>query len=168
MNIVLTGFMATGKTQISKAIAAISEYRFIDTDQMITEAAGKTVKEIFADCGEEGFRRLESEAIKKAAALDGCVIATGGGAVLNADNMRMLRKNGVIVNLAPTFDVIAARIASAKNTRPLLQEQSIDEIRKRFYERQPFYDNCDIKINIINGRSPELYAHEILDKLSFC
>lgn len=162
MNIVLTGFMASGKTEISKAIAAISKYRRLDTDDMIVERAGMSVNEIFAKHGEEYFRELERETIKKAAGNDNAVIATGGGVVLNKANVDELRKNGVIFNLAPDFSVIMDRLKSAAATRPLLQNQSMDDIRERFESRMPFYDNCDYKIKIVNGRTPKSYAMEIL------
>lgn len=163
MNIVLTGFMASGKTEISKAIAAMSKYKLTDTDDMIVSAAGKSINEIFAQDGEAEFRRIERDAIAAAAGLDGYVIATGGGVPLNKENMDMLRRNGVIVNLAPGFDVIKDRLEAARGTRPLLQNQSIAEIRKRFDDRKPFYDDCDVKIDVINGRTPASYAMEILD-----
>lgn len=162
MNIVLTGFMASGKTEISKAIAEISQYKLIDTDEMIADQAGMSINEIFANYGEERFREIEHETIKKAAALDGYVIATGGGVPLNRNNIEVLRQNGVIVNLAPAFSVIQERLESARATRPLLQNQSIAEIKKRFEDRIPFYNNCDEKISIINGRTPKSYAMEIL------
>ena len=165
MNIVLTGFMASGKTEISKAIAALSKYKLIDTDDMIVKAAGKSINAIFAEDGEEEFRRIEREEICRAAQLDGYVIATGGGVPTNRDNMNELRKNGVIVNLAPDFSVIQERLEQARATRPLLQNQSIDDIRKRFEERKPFYDECDIKIRVINGRTPQSYAMEILKNI---
>ena len=79
MNIVLTGFMATGKTEISKAISEISKYNLVDTDDMIVEQEGITINEIFDKCGEEYFRKTECEVIKKAAEMKNVVIATGGG-----------------------------------------------------------------------------------------
>lgn len=163
MNIVLTGFMASGKTEISKAIEAISKYERIDTDDMIEEAAGITINEIFAKYGEEYFRNLEHEIVKQAAKQNNAVIATGGGVVLNRDNIDELRKNGVIFNLAPDFEVIADRIETAAATRPLLKNQSMDDIKERFIRRQPFYDNCDYKISVIHGRSAKSYAMEILN-----
>lgn len=163
MNIVLTGFMASGKTEISKAVAAISKYSRLDTDDMIVSSAGMTINEIFAKYGEEYFRRLESEIIKEAARRDGMVIATGGGVVLNRENIDELRKTGVIFNLAPEFSVVRDRLESAAATRPLLKNQNIDEVRKLFDVRSPFYDNCDYKIKVVNGRTPKSYAMEILD-----
>lgn len=164
MNIVLTGFMASGKTEISKAIAAVSKYRLVDTDDMIVEREGRTINDIFADDGEAVFRRIEHETVLDAAKLDGCVIATGGGVVLDASNIDALRENGIIVNLAPDFSVIESRLSGAMSTRPLLRDGELEDIRRRFNDRLPFYDNCDMKINVINGRTPRSYALEILDK----
>lgn len=162
MNIVLTGFMASGKTEISKAIASMSGYRCLDTDDMIVKEAGMPINDIFAVYGEEYFRKLEYETIKKASECDGVVIATGGGAVLNTKNMKELRKSGVIFNLSPDFSVIENRIESAAATRPLLQNQSIAEIKLRFESRKPFYDDCDYKIKVVTDRTPKSYAEEIL------
>lgn len=162
MNIVLTGFMASGKTEISKAIAAESKYKAIDTDELIERETGKTVNEIFAERGETGFRELEHETILRAARLDGCVIATGGGVPLDKRNIDALRENGVIVNLAPDFEVIKARLEGARAARPLLRNQSLEEIKNRFNDRRSFYDDCDIRLRVTNGRTPRSYALEIL------
>ncbi len=165
MNIVLTGFMATGKSEISRAISRLSDYEYIDTDKMIVEAAGKSIQSIFDEDGEAEFRRIEKEVISRAAELDGYVVATGGGVVLDPDNIDMLRKNGIIVNLAPEFEVIRARLKGARRTRPLLQGQTEADIKKRFDDRQPFYDNCDIKIKVTNGKNAAYFAREILKRL---
>lgn len=162
MNIVLTGFMATGKTAIGRAIADISKYEFADTDAWIVTKTGMDITEIFAAHGEEYFRGLEREAVKELAALNNAVIATGGGVVLDKSNIDELRKTGVIFNLNPDFSVIEERVENARATRPLMKGESLEEIKKRFEARKPFYDNCDHKINIINGRTPNSYALEIL------
>lgn len=163
MNIVLTGFMASGKTEISKAIAELSNYSLLDTDDMITERAGMSINEIFKRYGEDYFRKLERGIVSDASRADKAVIATGGGVVLDKENMSLLRKNGVIFNLAPDFSVIRGRIDTARKTRPLMQNESIGDIEKRFNDRLPFYADCDYKIKVINGRSPRSYAMEILE-----
>ena len=162
MNIVMTGFMASGKSAIARSISELSRYEFIDTDEMIIETAGKSIQNIFDEDGEPAFRRIEHEVICRAAQLDGYVIATGGGVPLNPDNIKELRKNGVIVNLAPSFDTVIQRLDRARSTRPLLQNQSIDEIKKRFDDRQPFYADCDIRIEVTNDMPPRFYADQIL------
>ncbi len=163
MNIVLTGFMASGKTEISKAIAEISKYNLADTDDMIVKKMNMTINEIFEKYGEDYFRKIEHEMISEAANMKNAVIATGGGAVLCKGNMDLLRETGVIFNLAPNFSVIRERLEAARKTRPLLMHDSIENIEKRFNDRKPFYDNCDHKIHIISGRTPRSYAMEILD-----
>lgn len=166
MNIVLTGFMASGKTEISKAIASASDYTLIDTDDMIVEAADMSINDIFAQYGEKYFRELEHKCVCEAAKAENAVIATGGGVVLNKDNINELRKNGKVFNLAPDFEVIEARLAAAAATRPLLQNQDIDAVRKRFNDRLEFYADCDYSIHITNDKTPMEYAHEILDIIS--
>lgn len=162
MNIVLTGFMATGKTAIGRAIADKSRYRFEDTDSMIVTESGMEISEIFERYGEKYFRELERKAVEKAAQSDGTVIATGGGVVLDKRNVEALRKNGIIFNLDPDFAVIEERVGEARATRPLMKGESMDEIRERFLKRKPFYDDCDVKIRVIKGRTPASYAEEIL------
>ena len=115
------------------------------------------------ECGEEYFRKTECEVIKKAAEMKNVVIATGGGVVLNEQNIENLRKTGVIFNLSPDFSVIRERLEEARKTRPLLKRDSIENIKKRFDDRKPFYDNCDYKIKVIHGRTPRSYAMEILE-----
>lgn len=165
MNIVLTGFMATGKTKISRCLAELTSYELIDTDAAVEAEAGMSINDIFAKYGEEHFRELETAAVKKAAGADRTVISTGGGTVLRSENIEELRKNGVIVNLAPEFEVIKARIEKAADTRPLMNGQSIEAVKKRFDDRQPFYDNCDIKIKVTNEKTPLEHAREILRAL---
>lgn len=165
MNIVLTGFMATGKTQISQCLAERLGYELKDTDEMIVKSAKMSINDIFAKLGEERFRHMETEIIKQAAKGDKTIISTGGGVVLNPRNIDFLRENGIIVNLSPKFEVIQERIAEAAATRPLMKGQSIEEIKKRFDERKPFYDNCDIKINVTNDKTPMEHAEEIINIL---
>lgn len=162
MNIVLTGFMASGKSEISKAISKITGRPCLDTDDMVEKNEGMTINEIFAKHGEEYFRKAETEAIKQAALESNAVIATGGGVVLKNENIEILRKTGVIVNLAPEFEVIEERLEKAAATRPLLQNDDIEAVKKRFNDRLPFYANCDRQIRVVNGKTPMYYAEEIL------
>ena len=76
--------------------------------------------------------------------------------------MAVLRKNGIIVNLAPDFDVIAERLNNARATRPLLKDSDISDIKKRFEDRLPFYADCDYKIKVSNDYEPIHFAEEIL------
>lgn len=161
-NIVLTGFMASGKTKIGKAIAQIGGYGFIDTDEMIIQRMGISINEIFEKYGEDYFRELEREAVKEAGKEDNAVISTGGGVVLDKQNIENLRENGVIFNLSPAFEVIEQRLKDAAASRPLLKNQETEKIRKRFDERKPYYDNCDFKIEVSNDKDPGYFANKII------
>ena len=162
MNIVLTGYMASGKTAVGTCLSKLCGFEFVDTDALIEEKCGMSISKIFEISGEEYFRILENEVIKEASKRDGAVISTGGGAVLNTENIAVLRENGVIVNLEPDEDVIRIRLGSGDSSRPLVKNSSMDEIIERFKYRKPYYDNCDIKINVTNDKGIKETAEEIL------
>ncbi len=162
MNIVLTGFMASGKTQISNELSKLMGYELVDTDELIEQKTGLSINDIFENYGEDKFREIEHKIIVKVSELDNTVISTGGGVVLNSDNVKSLRKNGVIINLAPNFDTILKRLNSVRATRPLLKNADIDDIKKQFCDRLPFYADCDIKIKVSNEFPPLYFAKQIM------
>lgn len=162
MNIVLTGYMGSGKTAVGKCVAELCGFHFVDTDMLIEEKVGMSIAEIFKSSGEEYFRKVEADVIKKVSEADSVVISTGGGAVLKTENIAELRKNGVIVNLEPEESVIAERLSGNDGTRPLIKGNSIEEIIERFRSRRPYYDNCDIKIKVTECKVIEETAKEIL------
>ncbi|MBR5271181.1 MAG: shikimate kinase [Clostridia bacterium] len=166
MNIVLTGFMATGKSQIGLCLSQRTGYKLIDTDKLIEKKENMSVNEIFANHGESYFRQVEADIIKEVSKLENTIISTGGGVVLNKENIANLRKSGVIVNLSCDFKVIEDRLCNAATTRPLMQNRSVDETRALFNSRKPFYDDCDYKITISNDLSPNEHAQMILNKLN--
>lgn len=160
-NIVLTGFMASGKTETAKAIASLYGMEYVDTDSLVVQAEKRDINTIFAVNGEAYFRDAETEAVKAAARHTNAVIATGGGVVLRSGNIDILRKTGVIYNLAPDFSIIAERVTEAAKTRPLMKNRSMDDIRANFEKRMPFYANCDFKIEVKNGDTAEDTAKAI-------
>ena len=166
MNIVLTGFMATGKSQIGLCLSQRTGYKLIDTDKLIEKKENMSVNEIFANYGESYFRKTEADVIKEVSRLENTIISTGGGVVLNKENIANLRKSGVIVNLSCDFKVIEDRLCNAATTRPLMKNRSVDETRALFNARKPFYDDCDYKITISNDLSPDEHAQIILNKLN--
>lgn len=163
MNIVLTGFMASGKTSVSEEIARISGMKLIDSDETIVKNTGMSINDIFEQRGENAFRMIESGIIAQISNMDNCVISTGGGVPLNKENMKALRVNGIIFNLDPDFEVILSRLDAARDTRPLLKNSEIEEIRTRFEQRKSFYADCDYSIHVTDGRDPVSYAAEILE-----
>ena len=133
-NLVLTGMPSSGKSTLGRLLAEKSGRRFVDTDDLIPEKAGKSIPQIFAENGEACFRAWESEVIQTLAQETGLVIATGGGAVLDGQNVRRLRRNGTILYLKRDLERLTATA-----DRPLSSDRSaleaLYERRKEAYER---------------------------------
>ncbi len=161
-NIVLTGFMASGKSTIARELARITGFRLLDTDKMIEAAENMSCEEIFGAHGEEYFRECEKKACIAAGNEKNVIIATGGGVVLNRENIDALRKNGVIFNLEPGCALILKRLTARKTARPLADGESAENIIARYRARQSFYDNCDRKIDVSEQLSPYEYAMRII------
>jgi len=165
MNIVLTGMMGTGKTDVGKMLSRKLNMEYISTDQIIEKDVGMTIPEIFKGKGESYFREVETKAIKCVAMLDNFVIDTGGGVVLKKENMEELEKNGVVICLTATPEVIMKR-TSKTDYRPLLNvSDREDEINKILRKRQQFYNRCSKMIDTSNKRIEEV-VNEIIDFLS--
>lgn len=131
-NIVLIGMPGCGKTTIGKAVAEETQKEFIDTDDEIVKKTGMSIPEIFESFGETKFREIESEVIKEVAALQSAVIATGGGAVLNPENVSLLRENGITVFIDRPIDDLVTT-----DDRPLSSNR--DLLEKRYKERYGIY-----------------------------
>lgn len=136
MNIVLCGFMGSGKTVVGNELSKIMGRKFVDTDELIEQEQGVAIKAIFATHGEDYFRDLEFECCKKVAELKNCVVSTGGGALTFERNVEALKKNGKIVFLDAGFDVICDRIGNSNN-RPLFQDR--EKARALYDERKSKY-----------------------------
>lgn len=140
MNVVLVGYRGTGKGMVGKHLAKRIGYKFIDTDDDLEEKAGMQIPEIFEKFGEEYFRGLETKAIKRACSKDQYVIATGGGAPMREENVKMMKKNGVVVLLTCSPEVIYSRIKGSKH-RPALTNlgDEFKEIKSMLEKRNPTY-----------------------------
>lgn len=119
-NIVLTGFMGSGKSSVGRLVAAKLGFQFVDTDAIIVSRTGREIAEIFATDGEERFREIETAAIESLTTLNRCAISTGGGAILRAENRALLQDMGFVVWLTASEDVLFERV-SRNSRRPLLQ-----------------------------------------------
>ena len=122
MNIILVGMMGTGKTAVGKELAERLGWFFFDTDELIEETAKMSISEIFKNSGEERFREYEREVVRKLAQADKSVIGTGGGTLMNPENMAALKKNGFLVWLKARPKTILQRIREL-HSRPLLDPQ---------------------------------------------
>lgn len=147
-NVVLVGFMGTGKSSVGRKLAESLGFRFVDTDQRIVERAGKPIPQIFSDEGEEVFRDWESRALAECAAGDRQVIATGGGIVVREQNRDLLRQAGHVVWLKADPEVVLDRVSRNRN-RPLLQtEDPMATIRDLLDSRVDLYRACaDEEVN---------------------
>lgn len=133
-NIVLTGFMGTGKTTTGRALASTLQRPFVDTDAAIVQRAGKSIPEIFAQDGEERFRYLEGLFCRFFAAQGGLIISTGGGMLVNPRNLAVMQASGLVICLTASPAAIAERVGG-ETGRPLLQ----GDWEKLYQERQAAY-----------------------------
>jgi shikimate kinase len=159
-NIVLTGFMATGKTTVGQKLSLLLNKDFIDADVEIERATKLPIPQIFSLYGEACFRAKEALILKKLAQLRDVVIATGGGAVLHVGEMEELGRHGYIICLTAAPETILARIA-AKSHRPLLpKNSSIEKVSALMQQRDAYYRRADLIID-----TTDLNIEEISQKI---
>ena len=145
-NIILTGFMGTGKTTAGRVLAQKLGWEFIDTDDLIERQAGKPIRDIFKDDGEDVFRGLEREVAAGIREFRYHVVATGGGIVLDPVNMQNLGKSGLLILLMADMDSIWRRVRNHAY-RPLLQcENPRSRIGELLSERSDVYNQITHKV----------------------
>ena len=163
-NIILIGFMGSGKSITGKLLAYRLGYNFVDTDVAIEKTYKQKIKEIFANEGEDAFRQKETDTIKKLAQKTHQVISTGGGVATKKEDMQALRENGVVIALTAMPRTILKRTNNDK--RPLLAKKSNEERLKTIIElmakRSEFYKKADL-INKTDDTTP-LKNVEIITK----
>jgi shikimate kinase len=142
-NLVLIGFMGTGKSAVGRRCARLLGYTFRDSDAAIVSRAGRSIPAIFAEEGEAAFRSLERNVIAELAATPGLVIATGGGAIMDEGNVANLRASGVVFLLTASPEVLLKRVGNAQS-RPLLASASdpLERIQELLAARKPHYDRA--------------------------
>lgn len=141
-NIILIGYMGSGKTTVGRGVAKLKEYTFVDTDEMIAEQQHRSISEIFAADGEQAFRDMETELLRQLIAekKERLIISTGGGMPLRAENRQLLAQLGKVVYLKAQPETIYDRI-KGDTTRPLLQcENPMKRIAEMIAERNPLYE----------------------------
>ncbi len=165
-NIALIGFMGTGKTAVGQALAKKLGRRFIETDSLIEQKAGKSIPDIFAQDGEIAFRELEIQTIKEIANEKRVVIAGGGGIVLNKINIDRLKMGAVIVYLTASPQAILKRVLAQEGQRPLLKvEDPARAIRDLLKFRRPFYERAaDMTVNT-SRLDIDAVAEDIISRL---
>ncbi|CAG9619265.1 shikimate kinase [Sutcliffiella rhizosphaerae] len=147
-SIYLTGFMGAGKTTIGEELGKALQLPVYDTDQLIESNEKMTIKEIFAQQGEEYFRKLERKALKELPVQD-AIITTGGGVVLSGENVDWMKQNGCMVFLYAEMDKVWERLEKDQ-TRPLIMQKSRDEVAAIFEMRLPLYREAQLIVDTTN------------------
>jgi shikimate kinase len=147
-NIVLIGFMGTGKSTIGMKLAERLKMQFIDMDREIEKLTGMSIPVLFKKHGELRFRSEERLMSQKLGAKRNLVIAAGGGVVLNRENVEALKKNGIMICLEADPEVILARVSRKKGSRPLLKKNlETADIEKMLLDRQEFYALAEYRVD---------------------
>jgi len=159
-NIILVGFMGTGKSVVGKLLAKKLNMDFVESDEMIETREKMPIKDIFEKKGEPYFRKVEKEAMKEASSRKNIVISVGGGAIVDEDNLKNLKNSGIIICLKTSPETILKRTKDLK-TRPLLNvsdpKKQIEELLKK---REPYYNKADYSIETDN-----LSVNEVVIKI---
>jgi shikimate kinase len=159
-NIVLVGFMGTGKTTIATAVANRLKMRYVSTDDLIEKREKSTINEIFRKKGEDYFRDVEAAVIRDVSLQEGLVIDAGGGAVIREENIAYLKSGGIVVCLTADEETIMERTKKYKH-RPLLNvEDPKRKIRDLLAKRAPFYAKADHTID-----TGKLTARQVVDRI---
>ena len=147
-NVVLVGFMGSGKSSVGRIVARALEGRFVDTDRLVIDHTGSEITDIFASHGEAFFRREEARALQSLIGQQGLVVATGGGIVTVEENFHVLKKLGFVVWLTASEEVLWDRV-SRNRQRPLLHtDDPRATVRSLLEVRNPMYEAvADLKID---------------------
>jgi len=161
-NIILVGFMGTGKSTVSRLLAERLGWESLDTDEEIVKAADKSIPQIFADDGETAFRDWESQAVRQALSGERRIVATGGGAVLRESNRQQMLERGGVVALTADKASLVRRVTSAETgTRPLLAGDAEARVTQLLESRRHAYDFANAKVDT-SDKSPEEVAEALL------
>ena len=146
MNIFLIGYRCTGKTCVGKSLARVLGWSFIDADLELVDKHGMTISEIVSKEGWSSFREKEKAIVKRLSVLDKHVVATGGGVILDIENVEQMKKSGTIIWLKATPETIKERILQDQNTeelRPSLTSKGlVEEIEETLLDRKPLYESA--------------------------
>lgn len=160
--LILTGMMGAGKSTVGRLVAERTGRPFVDTDDLVEQAAGRTIPELFDAEGEEGFRALEADALREALGRQHAVVAVGGGAVVSEDNRRVMREGGEVVWLTAAPRVLAERVG-ADSGRPLIVGADVEgRLAGLSQDRRSAYADCDRRIDTA-GLTPDEVADAVLE-----
>ncbi|MDR6224905.1 shikimate kinase [Desmospora profundinema] len=158
-HLIIVGMMGTGKTALGEKLAPLTGLRLVDTDAEVERKAAKSIPLIFLEEGEAGFRRLEKEVLTEVLMGPPSLITTGGGIVLNPDNVEAMKKAGWVVALKADPDELIHRLRG-DTQRPLLAGDLVEKVRRLSRERKHAYDFADFILDT-TGLTPEEAAHRV-------
>jgi len=160
-NIFIIGSMGSGKTSIGKILAKDNHLSFLDTDHEIIRSCGYSIPDIFEKFGEEHFRNLETEQLRKMDTIENHVISTGGGIVLKDDNKKLMKSLGLIIFLDINISSQMDRVKNRKN-RPLLNDKNLkDNLLSLKKIRDPIYKKISNYIIDVSGKERNQVINEI-------
>jgi shikimate kinase len=159
--IVLMGPPGAGKSTVGKYLARETGYRLLDTDRLIEEAEGRSVSEIFLADGENGFRKIEKEVVLKVLTEEDCIIALGGGSVLDADIQSALKKMDEVIFLDVSISNAAPRVGFNKE-RPLLMGNPRQQWLQLMEKRRGIYEGLAKRTISTDNRKAQDVADEIV------
>jgi shikimate kinase len=146
MKIFLIGFMGCGKSTLGRKLASVLNLTFIDLDTFLEEKYFRTIPQIFAEEGEDAFRKKEQNVLEEVSAFDDVIVATGGGAPCFFDNMELMNVAGFCVFLDVATDSLVNRLIHAKTERPLIKGKTPEELHEfiemMMLKRRPFYEKA--------------------------
>jgi shikimate kinase len=163
-NIILTGFMGTGKSTIGQLVADCTARIFVDMDTIVETRQGRPISQIFAEEGEPYFRRIEADLCRELADQTGLVIATGGGALVSAGNRQVMEKSGLVVCLDCEPEVLWQRIGQSQD-RPMLAEPDegrFARLAALLEKRTPAYARIEHHLDVTH-LTPEEAANKICE-----
>jgi shikimate kinase len=164
LNLVLVGFMGTGKTEVGRILAGRLSRPFVEMDAEIERKAGRTISDLFATEGESAFRRMEREWVREQAGKTGRVIATGGGVVLDPANLVELGRGGVVVCLMASKETLLERLRGDRS-RPLLEGDRFTRLTDLLEARRALYEAIPLRVDT-TGLSPDAVADAVLKRIS--
>ncbi|MFM8192193.1 MAG: shikimate kinase [Actinomycetota bacterium] len=159
--IVLMGPPGAGKSTVGKYLARETGYKLLDTDRLIEEAEGRSVSEIFLADGENGFRKIEKEIVLKVLTEEDCIIALGGGSVLDADIQSALKRMNEVIFLDVSISNAAPRVGFNKE-RPLLMGNPRQQWLQLMEKRRGIYEDLAKRTISTDNRKAQDVAHEIV------